>query len=208
MKKKIFSITLSLCLISALVVCGVYASKNMAFFEWGKQNTEINEISDSTIVAKVNGIGISKSKFDSYKIGLSNASVDFSDEQILDKLIEQEVIMQEINRMGYTVTDSEVNAFNNERFAILDEDPAAYQIVKDYIDGLGITMDDYKEMSKEISRTALLANKYKADLMKEFEKSNSKFSMYSMSKRVEKFEEYFDKKINELSKNAKIEIMK
>ena len=207
MKRKVFGIVVSLCMISILVAGGVYAGKNMTFFRWGKQTAGINETASATIVANVNGVGIPKTKFDSYKAGLANASGTFTDKEILDKLIEQEVIMQEIQRLGYSVTEAEVTKFNDERFELLDDDPVAYQIVKDYVDGLGITMEEYKEMSKEVSKTALLANKYKADMMSEFENSNSQIKTYSLRQKEEKFEEYFEKKIEELSKKAKIEIV-
>lgn len=210
MKKKIVIITLSMLLVFVLVIGGAYASKNISFFQWGEQMAKIREdrTTTATTVAKVNGTEISKEKFDSYKAGLANASGEFTDEQILDKLIQQEVIMQEITRLGYTVTSDEVNDFNEERFSLLNDDPAAYQVVKDYVDGLGITMDEYKEMSKDISKTALLTNKYKADMMKEFEKQNSDIKTYSRNEKIERFEEYFNDKIEELNKNADVEIVK
>lgn len=206
MNKKILGIVVSICVISVLVG-GVYASKNMNFFQWGENSASINEIASTDVVAKVNSVGISKTKFDLYKAGLSNASGTFSDKEILNKLIEQEVIMQEIVRLGYTVTEAEVTKFNNERFALLDEDPNAYQIIKDYVDGLGITMEEYKEMSKEVSRTALLANKYKADVMREFVNNTAGAATFSAQQKAERFEEYFNNKIETLSEAATIEII-
>jgi len=155
----------------------------------------------------VNGVEISKDKFDSYKAGLANASGEFTDEEIIDKLVEQEIIMQEIKRLGYTVTDAEVIKFNNERFALLDEDPTAYQIIKDYVDGLGITMEEYKKMSLEISKTALLANKYKDDIQKEFIEENPQIMSRSAAVKQQKFEDYFADKIDDLCEKADVEIL-
>lgn len=206
MNKKILGIVVLICVVSAFVV-GVYASKNVNFFQWGEEIARINEKTSTDVVAKVNGVDIPRSKFDSYKAGLANANGSFSDEEILNKLIEQEVIMQEIVRLGYTVTESEVTKFNDERFALLEEDSNAYQIVKDYVDGLGITMEEYKEMSKEVSRTALLANKYKADVMSEYVNNTAGATTFSAQQRAERFEEYFNNKIETLSNAATIEII-
>ena len=209
MKKKIIGIVISVLLVFVLVVGGVYASKNMSFFQWGGQMAEMqSKQSTSTTIATVNGVEIPKSRFDSYKIGLANSEKKFTDAQILDKLIQQEIIMQEITRLGYVTTDSEVDDFNEQRFSLLNDDPTAYQIVKDYVDGLGITMDEYKEMSKEISRVALLTNKYKSDMLKEFEKQDSSVQTYSQNEKTTRFEEYFNNKIEMLKKGAHVEIEK
>lgn len=208
MKNKKFGIVLSVCLIVALAIGGVYASKNMNFFEWGKQAATIKNTSQKDSIATVNGVKIPKSKFDNYKAGLANTNGQFTDEDIIDKLVEQEVIMQEIKKLGYTVTDEEVIAFNNERFDLLEKDPQAYQITKDYVDGLGITMEEYKEMSKEVSKTALLANKYKADIQKEFIDNNTQVKALSAEKKNQKFEEYFENKISDLCDKANIVLSK
>lgn len=208
MKKKIIRILLPLCVICVLAVGSVLASRNMNFFQWGKKVATINETASNESIAKVNGVSIPKSKFDSYKAGLSNATVIPTDEEIVNKLVEQEVIMQEIKRLGYEVTEQEIIDFNNERFELLEQYPQAYQITKDYVDGLGITMEKYKEMSKEISRTALLTNKYKIDVQKEFEEKNTQVRKMSEYEKSIKFEDYFENKIAELCQNANIEIIK
>lgn len=207
MKKKILGLSLVVSVV--LILTGiVYANKNLDFFKLGEDVKKINETTTLDIVAKVNGVEIPKSKFDTYKAGLMKANGTFTDEEILDKIIEQEVIIQEIERLGYSVTEEEVNKFNDERFALMDDDPQAYQIIKDYVDGLGITMDEYKEKSKEISRLALLANKYKEEKLKEYENENSQVVTYSNAEEVEKFEDYFNENIEQLKEKANIEIVK
>lgn len=205
-KKKLRMIGL-ICVISVVVVAVVYSSKNINFFRWGEENA-INAAVPTDVVARVNGVDILRSKFISYKVGLTNASGNFSDEEILNKLIKQEIIMQEIERLGYTVTEEEVTKFNDERFALLKEYPEAYQMVKDYADGMGITMEEYKEMSREISRIALLSNKYKEDIMNEYEKNNTMENTDSAQQKAQKAEKYFNDKIEMLMNTATIEIIK
>lgn len=158
------------------------------------------------VVAEVNGHEITKSEFETYKAGLAQAMGTFTDEEIIDKLVRQEVLMQEIEKRGYTVSDDEVTAFNDERFALLDEDPTAYQIIKDYVDGLGITMDEYKEQSKEISRIALLSNKFREDLLAEYEEDNPQILTRSKQEQNQSFEEYLDGYIDDLYSSSDITI--
>ncbi len=205
MSKKKIRMIVSIGVISAVVVGALYACKNMNFFRRAEEIDNINAAVPTDVVAKVNGVDILKSKFDSYKVGLANASGNFSDEEILNKLIKQEIIMQEIDRLGYTVTEEEVTKFNDERFAFLNQDPNAFRIIKDYVDSMGITMEEYKEMSREISRIALLSNKYREDIINEYEKNNT---TDSAQQKAEKAEMYFREKIEKLINAATIEIIK
>lgn len=206
MKKKIW-ISIIVVLILLAVTAGiVFANSNVNLKEWGKLlsgNSQKEEITTESI-ANVNDKPISKDKFENYKISLSYASGDFSDEEILDKLITQEVIMQEIERRGITVTEQEINTFNDERFALMEQDPSLYEITKDFVDGKGITMEEYKEESKEISRQALLANKLRDEMVVEYQdKSSDDKSAPSQ----QDFQEYFNNYISDLKEEATIEIV-
>lgn len=208
MKRKITLIISIVCILAIGISAAVYATRDMSMFQWGQDSAEI-EAEDNmqkNVVAEVNGQKITSSQFDKYKAGLSNANGTFTDAEIMDKLVRQEVLKQEIQRLGYTATEAEVTAFNDERFALLDDDPNARQIIQDYVDGLGITMAEYKEQSKEISRTALLANKFRADLMAEYEKNNPQILTYSVPTKQQGFEEYLEQYIDDLYKTADIVI--
>lgn len=208
MKRKITLIISIVCILAIGISATVYATRDMSMFQWGQDSAEI-EAADNmqkNVVAEVNGQKITSSQFDKYKAGLSNANGTFTDAEIMDKLVRQEVLKQEIQRLGYTATEAEVTAFNDERFALLDDDPNARQIIQDYVDGLGITMAEYKEQSKEISRIALLANKFRADLMAEYEKNNPQILTYSVPTQQQGFEEYLEQYIDDLYKTADIVI--
>lgn len=112
---------------------------------------------------------------------------------------------QEIARCSVTVTEEEVKAFNDERFALMEEDPTSYQIVKDYVDGLGITMEEYKEMSLEISRDSLLTAKYREQLMKEYAERD----VQTLSEEEQKFtfEDYYNATLDALEESAQIKIV-
>lgn len=207
MKKRIMMLISIICVLAIGIAGSVYAIQKLNMFQWGQNQKEI--VSSQAVeksVAVVNGQPISEASFENYKAGLANANGTFSDKDVLNKLIRQELIKQEIQRLGYKVTDEDVAAFNDERFALLNEDPAAYKIVKDYVDGLGITMDEYKEQSKEISKTALLANKFKADLQTKYQQDNPESSVHAKAEQEQNFEVYLEQYIDGLYENAKIEI--
>jgi hypothetical protein len=207
MKKRIFITVTLVCTICLIVITCGYASKNMDFFKWGQQVSSIKNSPSNEVAVIVNNVSISKDKFNSYKAGLVTANDKITDKEVMDKLIKQEVIRQEVERLGYTVTEKEVDAFNDERFSLLEEYPEAYKITKEYVDGLGITMEQYKEMSKKISKDVLLSNKYKADMQKKFENENKENRSLNDYEKTVNFENYFNNVINELCKNAEIEII-
>lgn len=205
-KKNKIAIISSICVI-VLSIASAYAVKQIDLFGWGKAQKEIlTSDASKQIVATVNDGKISLAKFKSYKEGLNNVSSQFTDEDILNKLIRQEVILQDAASRGITVSDKEVKAFNEERFAILDEDPEAYNIVKEYADGLGISMEEYKELSEEISKQALIANKYKEELRNEFFVNNTSGIYADATEEENSFEEYMDGYINTLIESADITI--
>lgn len=178
----------------ALLCCGCRQESSMK--EWGEQVKENQSIPDSDAVALVDGVPITKERFENYKAGLQNAQGEFTDEQALEKMIRREVLYQEIERLGITVTDEEVRAFNEERFALIDDDPVTYQIFKDYADGLGITLEEYKEMSLEVSRDSLLTTRYREHLTEQHKQLKSELP----------FESYYEQTLDTLVENATIEI--
>ena len=70
----------------------------------------------------------------------------FSDEEILNKLIERKLMLQDAEAHGITVSEEEVRAFNEESFALMEQDEAGKEAILDYIQGRGITLEEYKEM--------------------------------------------------------------
>ena len=158
-----------------LLCCGCRQESSMK--DWGEQVKENQSIPDTDAVASVNGVPISKERYENYKVGLQNAQGKFTDEQVLDKMIRREV-------------------FNEERFAMIDDDPVTYQIFKDYADGLGITLEEYKEMSMEVSRDSLLTTKYQEHLMAQYEKEKSELT----------FDVYYEQTLDALAEKAAIEI--
>ncbi len=203
MKKKIIVILGVLVVVAALAVGGVYAEKQLKYVDLGNQISENQSIPEGEAAAWVNGTAISKQRFENYKASLAYTQAEYTDEQVLDKMIRQEVLQQEIARLGITVTEEEVKAFNEERFALLDEDETAKQIMEDFVKGLGITMEEYKEQSLEISRESLLTMKYREQLAAEFERQAEPASEQEQS---EAFEEYYDRKLDALVEAAEIKI--
>lgn len=148
------------------------------------------------IVARVNGEGILKQRFESYKQGFALGGIPMDDEEILDRMITQTVISQEIARLGITVTEREVEEYNNQRFSLLNSDEGAAAVIQEYIDSKGITMEQYKAQSKEISRIALLSDRLREKLMTEFNMDNNDSQSFS---------QYFEEYVQALKDKAVVE---
>ncbi len=198
MKKKILLAGILCVIFLSALAAGVYAYRNMSFSEWGERVKQNRSIPDSEIVATVDQNEITRERFENYKAGLALTQTDYTDSEALDRMIRGEVLYQEIERLGITVTDAEVQAFNEERFAMMEADPTAYQITKDYVDGLGITMEEYKQMSLEISKNSLLTTAYRERLLSEYTVRPGD---------AKSFEEYYDQRLEQLVKEAKIEML-
>ncbi len=188
MKKKTAIIIGIVLLLTAGLVYVWYSSDflNLA----GQQN--INE----EFIATVNGEGIKKSDFEIYKKNMAKTSASYTDGELLEKLIRQKVFKQELVRLGYEVSDEEVEAFNNQNFTLIEQDPKSYQIIKDHVDESGMTMEEYKEKSKEFARLILLGMQYREDLMEEFDVAGGK-----------SFEDYYQQTIDEMVEKAKVEYL-
>ncbi len=119
----------------------------------------------------------------------------------MDALIRQVAAVQGIEKLGYSVSDAEVNAFNDERFAAIEDNPEMYKVLKAYVDGRGISLEEYKAMSKEISYKSMLLSKYRKDAKKEFLDNSSSTTTPT------DFKSYFDEKLNRFYEDAEVEII-
>ena len=63
-----------------LLCCGCRQESSMK--DWGEQVKENQSIPDTDAVASVNGVPISKERYENYKVGLQNAQGKFTDEQV------------------------------------------------------------------------------------------------------------------------------
>lgn len=200
MQKKSRFIIGFLVLVVFVLVAATFAKGDINFFEWGKSQTEIDK-AENSIIATVNGVPIYQSSLDTYKVGLKFTGQRLTDQEVLDALIRQVAAVQGIEKLGYSVSDAAVNAFNDERFAAIEDNPEMYKVLKDYLDGRGISLEEYKAMSKETSYKSLLFIQYNKELKREFLDNSS------LATTPTDFKRYFDEKLNRFYEAAEVEII-
>ncbi len=145
-------------------------------------------------LAIVNGVPIKKERFDSYKEGLSEAAGTFTDKEILDRFIDRELMLQDAAQYGISVTDEEVNAWNEQNFSLMEEDPAGKEVILAYLAQKGYTLDEYKKMSLEISRISLIGQKYR-DYLRQ---------IYNETPENKLFDDYYAAHMKKLREDADI----
>jgi hypothetical protein len=100
--------------------------------------------SGSDVVATINGSDVTKNEFDMYK-AFTNYNHDYSDKELLDKIIEKTVLFDEATAEGFSVTDNEINAEIEKVRDLIAKDPEQSDFFKNFIDGLGMTEEEYWE---------------------------------------------------------------
>lgn len=198
MNKRILVCIIGACVVAVLGISGVAFSKNKVDTRaWGQANKEA--INDTTVALTINGQDYLLSGYNSYRMGLQQAQGDFTEQEILEKYIRKEVIQQEVERRGLTVSEEELNSYTEKQWQAYENVPEIKKLIDEYIEGAGITLAQHKESSKELYRRALLAEKLKDEILSE---RTQKFSGDSQSDG-----EYFDLFVENLVYGADVEIV-
>ena len=153
-----------------------------------------------SIAFTINGESVTQKEFDTYSTLMKAADPELTDEEIKNKYIRQQVIIQEAEREGISASEEEINALNESRFSWLEKDEQAYRIIKEYVDGAGMTMDEYIEQSKIISEQAIITTKLKERIESEFTERASADG----TETGETAEDYYNDYIDKLAEEAVI----
>ena len=154
------------------------------------------------VLCYVNGIEISQKKFDIFRETRKSYNRDKDDDTLLKEYIQFILIVNEAEKEGFTVSESEVEDYTNDLFESLEEDDDEnMKILKEYIDGMGITMDEYKEKVKEFNYKVLLTMKLHKKLNIEFLENNKK-TMTNSTEISNEFNNYLKDYKEELYNNA------
>lgn len=155
-----------------------------------------------SVLCYVNGIEISQKKFDIFRETRKSYNGDKDDDTLLKEYIQFILIVNEAEKEGFTVSESEVEDYTNDLFESLEEDDDEnMKILKEYIDGMGITMDEYKEKVKEFNYKVLLTMKLHEKLKVEF-LENNKMTMTNGTEISNEFNNYLKDYKEELYNNA------
>ena len=188
-------------LISVLVIAiiGVAAVVGVkAYSDFAKKEKVKNEV-----VAKVNGVGIIKKDFDMAKKNVALNKSGMSDKEVLFKLVEEELVLQEAKKRGYNLSDAEAQKITDAKKAALQKS-VNYDKFKTFLKEVGVTENEYWKDALIKNKNTSNRNNYKADLKINFAKKNQIKDMNSLET---KFNDYFQEVIAELMSVADLEIL-
>jgi len=145
---------------------------------------------------------ITKESFDILKELYSVADNIPSDEEIIDKLIEKEVIYQQALKDNISVSEEEINQALQAQKDAEYKDSKTYEDFTNLIQGKNISEDEYWDKMKESIKKGLICGKYINKLKEDFKKENPHIKKDEFQS---KYEEYYKNKVLEMKKNIKIE---
>lgn len=170
--------------------------------EIGQEVAEINKNGSEDMIATVNGTGISQKSFNSYKIML-NQNHQYSDKEILDKMIERIVLFNKALSGGFEASDEEVVDTVAEVKSVFVQDEEQYKFLKDYLDGMGVSEDQYwGEIVPEEYKQVLSVNKLYDSLRNEFIKN---YNLTDSKEIKSKFDVYWDEYKNDMVNKAVVQ---
>lgn len=188
MKKKILYSVLAISVI-VVITCGsmVYASSvHDKGKELGQQVATIEKNGSNGMVANVDGYEITESALEIYKITASSFG-DYSDKELLDNMIERRALYNQADSEGFEVSDEEVNVAIEAAKTALLQDEEQYKFLKEYLNGLGKSEDQYWSEMREEYKKDLATGKLYESIREDFIKNNnftdpndikSKFDVY------------------------------
>lgn len=155
------------------------------------------------IVARIDGEPVTKKVFDSYKLSLnSGVESKLSDEQILDKIVDRQVVYNQAVKEGMTASESEVDSAVKAAQEAIKSESKQYEAFKDYISGLNLTEEAYWESVRPAYKKALTCGNYKKALKAKFNEDNKEKAVSDLNA---EFSKYYDEKVKALVEKAKVE---
>lgn len=162
--------------------------------ELNKKSTDKDQV-----IIKVNGESITRGAFDFLKISNANQDEQFkkSDQEIIEQLIQQELFYTEALRLGYSISEDELNRQIETAKQPIEENKETIQSFQAYLKGLNISEEEYWKKARRAYEHLLLEGKYKNKYLKnEFSKEGEKFDT---------FQQFIEYKVKELQAAADIE---
>ena len=182
-----------------IAIIGVAAVVGVkTYSDFAKKEKAKNEV-----VAKVNGVGIIKKDFVMAKKNATLNKSGMSDKEVLFKLVENELVLQEAKKRGYNLSDAEAQKITDVQKAALEKG-ATYDKFKTFLKEVGVTENEYWKDAVIKNKNTSHRNNYKADLKVNFAKKNQIKDMNSLET---KFDDYFQEVIAELTSVANLEIL-
>lgn len=180
--------------------------RKQIFFSMGQEIKMISEIPgiDDTAIL-VNGNVITRKDIEKERIE-SKYSDSESFEMRINSLVREEVVIAEAVRLGIQPTQETIDMYVEQTKQVIDAETDTSTIIQAYINGMGITQEEYIEMAKK--------EKYKEeqrimlwDMVRPEEAIKSKVGSEKEVSTGEIDKKYYEKYVDELMEKADIEIL-
>lgn len=152
------------------------------------------------VIATVNGQALTTTRFESYKASLPAYDASISDEAILERMIRQELVRQEAERLKLPVSEEEVEPILQENLAALQNDPVRLKALQEALSQKNITMDEYKEQTRQMVRDMLLIDAYTQYLETDYRENHPREVVFPEGKAL------YQQALQELLSQASIKI--
>lgn len=200
-RKKIIGIVIA----AIILVCGILgytaANSESAAKLFGKKQSQALANAGDDIVAIVDEEKITKKGFDTYKIMLGSEN-KLSDEQILDKIVERQVVYMQAVKEGLLASDDQVDSAIKSAQEAIKMDSKQYEAYKEYFSGLNMSEDEYWESVKPAYKKALTCGAYKNKLKQKFRKDKRIENAKELNS---KFNDFYKQKVKQLKSQAKVQ---
>ncbi|SHH34416.1 hypothetical protein SAMN02745221_02180 [Thermosyntropha lipolytica DSM 11003] len=159
------TILITILILAAIITFPLVSGKLAAvsdFFQLGKKIAyEKNKKENEQIILLVNGDPITRKDFNIQKILLEAGGQKATDEDIINKLIEIQVLYQEAEKRNLVPELKEAEKFAHQQKQMLTADPKPENadLILEYIKGQGLTVDEFFEQNiKGYQKGLALAN--------------------------------------------------
>lgn len=184
MNKKIILVSLSVLICVTLIGMGItYAvSEHSDFFRAGERYKELNgaEIqnaeNEAQILAVYRDHKITKEVVDYQRdmyvlVNKDTTAADSTDKEIVDRLIKGILWGEEATRLGFSVTQDEIEAMveSAERAYSI---PEGKEMLDEYLAGAGITLNEYLEILREQAPRTIARQKMKNEISRQYCEEN------------------------------------
>lgn len=190
-----------------IIVCGYIIYENSQYVAYTDNNVNTN----SKVLAKVGEKVITQADINSYRdINGNNLIKNFSDKDILNKLIEDNVLIKAAKDEGVKVSKNEVQKIISQNKSAIEKDvtKSSDDKMEKLAKGLGITIEKYWNTYAPRAYASLVAigkerNGIKDKIISEISKSHPNWSQAENEKAIN---DMYQKKLEELKKKYAVEI--
>lgn len=126
-----------------------------------KKEMEKEKTEKGKLLAKVGETEIYQSDIDRMRISYNATGKTLSDEELLNKMVNANIIINDAKKNKIVVSDEEVDEYIEYIKEGMEADPVGKETFNSYLESLEMTIDEYNELCKESYRGVLMTNKLK-----------------------------------------------